>query len=161
MKKLLTWCILFILMFACTTSKRALNKAIGDAILDQNEIVVFQRLGIPYQTILREDGRKVWIYRKQEHLLSSPNNSWHASTHAEQLAVRKNRTFKSSKEDIIIRTPDKTAAIELNNDKTYTSSNPFLRIYFDRHGKCVSFEQNMTPEQMKIYHERLIKSAQN
>ena len=148
--------IICLLMSNCATTNRTVNRSINNAIIGENEIVVYQRLGIPYQTIVREDGSKVWIYKSRDgQLFSSPNDSWHASTHAEQLAVRKKRTFNTKQENITIRTPDKTAAYELNNDKAYTSINPFLRIYFNRHGKCVKFNQDMSVEQRKLYNERL------
>lgn len=158
MKRILLWTLVSVSVFmhCCISSKRTVTKTLNAAIIGQNELVVFDRLGVPAKTTIYNNGNKVWIYQSGGlQFFSGPNTSWHSSTHSEQLGVRKARTFKSTFSDLTIRTPDKTASYTLNDDKAYTLNNPFLKVYFNRQGKCIHFEQNMTQEQQEVYHNRL------
>ena len=140
--------VLTILFSSCATTNKMTNEAIHYAIVGQNEMTLYKRLGVPARTILAPDGGKIWMYEYySKDMYTPPHKSNLTSTHAEALNSR------NSTPGITIRTGVNT---ETNTPKyiIHSTNVTYLKVYLDKAGKCVGFEQSLPQEQLEIYHER-------
>ena len=148
MKNLLFLLVLNLLLSSCVITDKMTNEAIHYAIVGQNEMTLYKRLGVPARIILAPDGGKIWMYEYcSKDMYTPPYKSNLTSTHAEALNSR------NSAPGITIRTG---VNIETNAPKYTIHSTivTYLKVYLDKAGKCVGFEQSLPQEQLEIYHER-------
>ena len=137
MKNLLFLLVLTILLNSCASTNKMANESIHNAIIGQNEMIVFNRLGTPTRVEHFRDGGKVMIYESfSKGMYLTPYKS------------------KFSFTDGIILSGEK---YKVTNDPDYTiyqRNVSYLKVYLDKQGNCVRLEQNLPQEQLEIYHER-------
>ena len=146
MKDLLYSLALILLLHSCASTNKMTDKAFHNAIVGQNEMTIYSRVGRPSKIIPAPDGGKIMIYEYySKGMYTTPYNS--KITYNPEMDINGNRkglTFNSG-------------ANTATNDPKYTiyeQNVSYLKIYLDKQGNCVRFEQNLPKEQLDIYHER-------
>lgn len=150
MIKLLLVIVLALSFSACTTPNKLANEAIYHAIVGENEKTVISRLGMPTNIIQQADGGKIMVY---EHYTKGMFTTPYKSV----------ITYNSSSKSLT----GKSAGLAINsgvntatNDPSYTiheTNVVSLKVFFDKQGKCIRFEQDLPKEQLGIYQQRFEK----
>lgn len=146
MKSPLYLILLSIITLSCSHARNVYDVSLNQALIGKDQISIYNELGAPKKIEFTADGGKIMIYESTSKGMfltpyrsplkydAEPNptgepGGWHL-TFGEHLAA---------------------------NDPKYTiypTEVSYLKIYIDKHGKCVKYDQNMTQEQLDIYHER-------
>ena len=138
--------MLTILFSSCTTLNKMTNKAIHYAIVGQNEKTIYSRVGIPKSIIPASDGGKILLYESySKGMFTTPYKSKVTySANKDLLGNREGVTFNSG------------ANTETNDPKytIYQNDVSLLKVFMNKQGKCVRFEQNLTRNQLEMYYEQ-------
>jgi len=136
-KNLLSIMIFSLLFFSCKTTKQGTNESIRNAIVGQNEAVVRARLGEPTRTIPASNGGKIMVYDfYSKGMYLTPYKS------------------KVSYQHGIILSGDKYKITNSPEYTIYQMNVSHLKVYLDKHGKCLRFDHTLPQEQLDVYHER-------
>ncbi|MCY1718875.1 hypothetical protein OU798_00885 [Prolixibacteraceae bacterium Z1-6] len=146
MKNLFLLSILIVLLSSCASTNKMTDKEFRNSVIGQNEITLFSRLGPPTKIILDREGGKVMIYEHySKGMFLTPNKS--------NITYNFNTDLSGKREGV-------TYTSNVNketNDPQYSiyQQNVFsLKLFLDKHGNCVRYEQNLPREQLEVYHER-------
>ena len=147
MKNLLFLVVLTILLSACASSNKMANKSINNDIIGQNEMVVFERLGVPSRVDHLRDGGKVMIYE------STSKGMFLTPYDKPAITYNFNKNLIGEPQGLTYTSNVNTA---VNDPKftIYPTNVSYFKVYIDKHGNAVRIEQNMSQEQLEIYHER-------
>jgi hypothetical protein len=135
-----------VLFTSCATSNKMADEAFRNALVGQNEMSIYSRLGPPKRTITASDGGKIVIYEfySKDMFLTPYKSKVTYSANKDLLGNRKGLTFTSGVNTV-------------TNDPKYTiyqKNVSYLKVFLDKQGNCTGFEQNLPQEQLDIYHER-------
>lgn len=148
MKNLLFLLVLTILLSSCASINKMANESIHNAIIGQNEMIVYKRLGMPSRVEHTRDGGKIMIYEfYSKGMFLTPNKS--ELTFYNYDYLNGTSTFPG----ITLRSGVNT----VTNDPKYTiypTNVSYLKVYLDKQGNAIRIEQTMPQEQLDIYHER-------
>jgi len=146
MKNLLLLLVMTILFASCATSNKMTDKEFHHALVGQNEMNIYSRLGPPTRTITTSDGEKIMIYEfYSKGMFLTPNKSKFTYNAKKDLGGnRKGLTFNSGA-NTVTNKPQYTI---------YQKNVSYLKVFLDKQGNCVRFEQDLPQEQLDIYHER-------
>ena len=141
---------IFVLLCSCSANKRLAEKAFYHALVGQNEMTIYSRLGAPTNVIATTDGGKLLKYEFYGKGLLIPLS--HSGVAEESYTA----TIKNKKTGAVynIVTNPETAVSEYSNYQTDIAS---LNVFIDKHGKCVNYEQNLPKEQLEYYYDQLRK----
>jgi hypothetical protein len=138
--------VCWLLLCSCSSSKRT-NSVFNDAIIGENEMVVLKRLGVPTRVEHISNGGKVMIYEStSKGMFLTPYNK-------PAISYNFNKNMVGERQGITYTSNTNTAV----NDPKYTvypNSTSYFKVYINKHGDAVRIEQNMSQEQLEIYHER-------
>jgi hypothetical protein len=150
MKNPLIFIVLTIMFSSCISINRLSNEAIYHAFVGQNENIIYNRLGMPSETLRTSDGGKKMIYE----------------LHSKGMATNLNKsklTFNYSG-DMVNQAPHmkwkySTVNTETNDPKynIYQVDKSFLELLLNKDGECEGFQQNLTKSQSKQFYERFKK----
>ena len=146
MKNLIFLLVLTILLNSCASTNKMANESIHNAIVGQNEMIVFERLGVPTRVEHARDGGKVMIYE-------SYSKGMYLTPYKSKVTYNANKDIVGNREGFTFTSGVNT----VTNDPKYTiyeKNISYLKVFLDKQGICVRFEQNMSKEQLEIYHER-------
>lgn len=138
---------LSILFCFCTTTTRLTNEAFQYALVGQNEMTISSRLGAPIRKIPDSDGGQVMIYEfYSKGMFLTPYKSRVTYNAARNIAGnRQGLTFTSG-------------VTRVTNDPKYTiyqNDVSYLKVFLNKQGNCVRFEENLTRDQLETYYEQL------
>lgn len=142
MKNLLFLAVLIALLNSCGSTNNIAYEAVQDAIIGENEMTILKRLGMPTKVEHLRDGGKVMTYETiNKGMYLTPNKS--------PVTINADRNFQTITYTSNVNT--------VTNDPEYTiypTSVSYFKVYINKEGNAVRIEQNMTQEQLEIYHER-------
>jgi len=146
MKKLPFLLVITILFTFCASSNKMANKAFYHALVGQDEMTVYSRLGAPTNIVTSWDGGKILIYEfytkgmfVAPELGEPSRNSWEF-TNKKTGAVYDIKTYS-----IKNSSGNTSYQIDVNS----------LIVFLDKQGKCLRFEQDLPREKLEFYFERL------
>lgn len=134
-------------LISCASSTKSTSKSFDNEMIGQNELDVLKALGVPTNVEHTNDGGKIMIYEsRSKGMFLTPYNK-------PAINYNTTRDMNGQMQGLTFTSNTNTA---VNNPKyTIHSSNvSFLKVYIDENGNVVSVEQNMSPEQLEIYHKR-------
>ena len=147
MRNLLFLLVLTILLSSCASTNKMANKSIHNAIIGQNEMIVFERIGTPTSVEHFRDGGKVMVYESySKGMYLTPYN--------------KPAITYNFKKNLIGEPQGLTYTSNVNtavNDPKYTiypTNTSYLKVHINKHGNAIRIEQNLPQEQLDIYQER-------
>lgn len=147
MKNLLFLLVLTLLLSSCASTNKVANKSIQNAIIGQNEMIVFKGLGTPTRVEHARDGGKVMVYEStSKGMFLTPYNKPAITYNFKKnlIGERQGLTYTSNTNTAV-------------NDPRYTirpTEVSYLKVYIDKNGNAIRIEQNLPQEQLDIYHER-------
>ena len=147
MKNILFLLVLTIFLSSCASVDKLATKTIQDAIIGQNEMIVFKRLGTPTGVEHFRDGGKVMIYE------SISKGMYLTPYKKPSITYNVNRDLTGKMQGLTYTSNVNTAT----NDPKYTiypTYLSYLKVYIDKLGNAIRIEQNLPQEQLEIYHER-------
>jgi len=123
------------------------DKEFRNALVGQNEMNIYSRLGPPVRTITSSDGGKIMIYEfYTKGMYLTPNKSKVTyKVNKDLFGNRQGLTFNSGV-NTVTNAPQYTI---------YQNNVSYLMVFLDKQGNCVRFEQDLPQEQLDIFHERL------
>lgn len=143
MKKSLLFLLLTILLLACASTNRMYNEALHYALVGQNESALYSRLGIPVRTIPASGGQKIMIYEfYSKGMFETPYKS--------KVTYNAAGNTLENPRGITVNTVS-----TLTNDEKYTvyqKDISYLKLFLDKEGNCVRFEENLTKEQLERFY---------
>ena len=141
--------VLAVLLTACASINKMTNNAIHYAIVGQNEMTVFKRLGVPAKTVATSDGEKKLIYEYySKGMFTTPYDS--------RVTYSQKKDAFGNSEGLIIHGGVNT----VTNDPKYTiyeKDVSYLEVFLDKEGKCVRFQQNLQKKQLEMLYEQFKK----
>jgi hypothetical protein len=146
MKNLLLLLGMTILFTSCATTNKMTDKEFRHALVGQNEMNIYSKFGPPTRTITASNGEKTLIYEfYSKGMFITPYKSKVTyNANRDLLGNRKGLTFNSGV-NTVTNNPQYTI---------YQKNVSYLKIFLDKQGNCVRFEQDLPQEQLDIYHER-------
>jgi len=146
MKKSTFFLVITFIFNSCATTNKMIDEAFHDALIGQNEMTIYARVGKPTSIAPGPDGGKIIIYEfSSKGMYSTPyKSSVTYNTKKDITGNRQGWTYTSNVNTV-------------TNDPKYTvypTNVSYLNIYLDKQGNCFQFEQNLPQEQLDIYHER-------
>ena len=147
MRSLLVLLAVSILLTSCATTNKMTDKEFRNALVGQNEMNIYSRLGPPVRTITSSDGGKIMIYEfYTKGMYLTPNKSKVTyKVNKDLFGNRQGLTFNSGV-NTVTNAPQYTI---------YQNNVSYLMVFLDKQGNCVRFEQDLPQEQLDIFHERL------
>lgn len=146
MKNLLLVLGMIIFITSCSTTNKMADDTFRQALVGQNEMSIYARLGPPKRTIPAPGGGKIMVYEfYTKDMYLTPNKSkvtYHAGK--DILGNSKGLTYTSGVNTV-------------TNDPRYTiyqKSVSYLKVFLDKQGNCIRFEQDLPQEQLDFLHER-------
>ena len=147
MKNTLFLLVLTILFSSCATINKMTNEAIHYAIVGQNEMIVYSRLGLPARTIQTPDGEKKLIYELHSRgMFTTPNKSRTTLTYSGDMGHH-DKHLNIHYSSVDTRTNESIYTI-------YQEDTSFLEVFLNNEGNCVRFQHNMTRPQLEQFYER-------
>lgn len=146
MKNLVLLLVMTMLFTSCSTTNKMTDKEFRQALIGQNEMNIYSRFGPPTRTITGSDGGKIMIYEfysKGMYLTPYKSKVTYNAT-KDFLGNRRGLTFNSGV-NTVTNDPQHTI---------YQKNVSYLKVFLDKQGNCVRFEQDLPQEQLDIYHER-------
>ena len=150
MKNPMIFIVLTFIFSSCTSINRLSNKAIYQAVVGQNENVIYNRLGMPTETQRTPDGGKKLIYElHSKGMVSNPNKSKLTFNYSGNMANQEpHLNWKYSTINTVTNDP---------KYKIHQIDKSFLEIFLNKDGECIRFQQNMTKSQLEQFYERFKK----
>jgi len=134
------------LFTTCATSNKMTDKEFKHALVGQNEMNIYAKLGPPIRTITSSDGGKIMIYEfYTKGVFLTPYKS--------KITYNANKNMQGNRQGFTFNSGVNT----VTNDPQYTiyqKNVSYLKVFLDKEGNCVRFEQDLPQEQLDIYHER-------
>ncbi|QGY46879.1 hypothetical protein GM418_25435 [Maribellus comscasis] len=150
MKNSLFLIVLTILFNSCTTITKLSNEAIHFAIVGQNEIVVYKRLGVPAKVIQTPDGGRKLIY--ELHSRGTPatlNKSKLTFNYSGDMGTPEpHLSWKYSSVNTETNSPEYTI---------YSGDTSVLEVFLNSAGECVRFLHNLNRSQLEQFYESFKK----
>lgn len=145
MKNIFLLLLVSLFIASCATSEKMADESLSNAIVGQNEMLVFKRLGVPSRVEQTDDGGKIMVYEhySQGEFLT-PNKSSVTMTAGTRYNTSPGIKYTSN--------VNKTT-----NDPNYTiyeRNVSYLKVYINEQGNCVRIENTLPQEQLDVYHER-------
>lgn len=141
--------ILAIFYGSCTSINKMTNEAIHYAIVEQNEKIIYKRMGMPARTSATPDGGKKMTYEYfTKGMYTTPYKS--------RVTYSPKKDVFGNREGLTIRGGVNT----VTNDPKYTiyeKDVSFLKVFLDKQGNCVRFEQNLQKKQLEMLYEQFKK----
>lgn len=136
----------FVLLFSCSPTNKIARGSFQQALIGQNEMKIFSMLGPPKSILPASGGGKVMVYEHYtKGMFLTPNKSKVTYSHRRDISGnREGLTFHGGLNTV-------------TNDPAYTiyqKEVSCLKIYLDKNGICVSYEENLPHAVPEIYHER-------
>ena len=146
MKNLFLLLVMAILFTSCATTDKMTDKEFRQALVGQNEMNIYSKFGPPTRIITASDGGKIMIYEfySKGMYLTPYKSRITYNANKDLMGNRKGVTFTSGVNNVT-NAPQYTI-----NQKNVS----FLKVFLDKRGNCVRFEQDLPQEQLDIYHER-------
>ena len=140
-----TW-IMVVLFTACTTTNKIASESFHHALVGQNESTIYSRLGPPTKTIADPGGGKVLIYEHySKGMFLTPNKSKVTySARTDMSGNREGLTYNSG-----VNTVTNNPAYTIHQREVAS-----LKVFLDKDGSCVRYEQDLPREVLETYHER-------
>lgn len=114
------------------------------ALVGQDEMTISSRLGAPIRTIPDSDGGKVMIYEfYSKGMFLTPYKS--------KVTYNAARNIVGNREGLTFTSGVNKAA----NDPQYTiyqKEVSYLKVFLNKQGNCVRFEENLTRDQLETYY---------
>jgi hypothetical protein len=146
MKTIFPIWIVFLLITSCTTTNKLANESLHHTLIGQNESTIHSRLGPPTKTIADCEGGKIIIYEHySKGMYLTPNKS--------KITYSARKDLSGNREGLTFHSGVNT----VTNDPEYTiyqKEVSSLKVFLDKNGSCIRFEQNLPREVLEIYHER-------
>ncbi len=138
--------VAFVVFAGCSTSRSLYDQTFDKALIGQNEMIIYSRMGQPTRIENAPRGGKVLVYEfDTKGMFLTPYKS--------ALKYSAKPTPTGERQGWSYTFGENTAA----NDPKYTiyqTNVSYFKVYLDKEGKCTHYEQNMPGEQLDIYHER-------
>ena len=146
MKKMFLLIVPALLLSSCTSISKLTNLAIYHAIVGQNEKIINSRLGIPASISPSSDGGRIMIYESYtKGIFQTPYKS--RVTYSPKMNLNGNREGFVFHSGVYTKTNDPKYTI-------YQKDVSYIKVYLDKQGTCVRFEQNLPRKQMERYYEQ-------
>lgn len=146
MKNLLLLLGITILFTYCATTDKMTDKEFRQALVGQNEMTIYSKFGPPTRTINASDGGKIMIYEFY-------SKGTYLTPYKSKVTYNANKDLFGDRKGFVFKSGVNT----VTNDPQYTiyqKNVSYLKVFLDKRGNCVRFEQDLPQEQIDIYHER-------
>jgi hypothetical protein len=141
--------VLTVLLTKCASVNKMTNNAIYHAIVGQNEMTVYKRLGVPANTVSTSDGGKKLIYEYY-------GKGMYTTPYKSRVTYSPKKDALGNSEGLIFRGGVNT----VTNDPRYIINEKevsFLNVFLDKQGNCIRFEQNLQKKQLEMLYEQFKK----
>lgn len=123
------------------------KEAFQYALVGQNEMTITSRLGAPIRTVPDSDGEKVMIYEfYSKGMFITPYKS--------RVTYNAARNIVGNREGLTFT----SGVNKATNDPKYTiyqKDVSYLKVFLNKQGNCVRFEENLTRDQLETYYKQL------
>lgn len=146
MKTIFRIWFVFWLLTSCSTTTKMAMESLHHALVGQNERTICSRLGPPAKTLTNSDGGKVLIYEHySKGMFLTPDKSIVTySSRTDMSGNRQGFTYHSGV-NTVANKPEYTI---------HQREVSVLKVYLDKDGSCVRYEQDLPREVLETYHER-------
>lgn len=146
MNTIIRICFVFWVLASCSTTNKMARESLHYALIGQNEYTICSRLGPPAKTLSDPGGGKVMIYEHySKGMFLTPDKSKVTySARTDMSGNREGFTYHSG-------------ANTVTNKPEYTIHQrevSVLKVFLDKDGSCVRYEQDLPREVLETYHER-------
>lgn len=125
------------------------NEAIYYSIVGQNEKIIRSRIGIPSSIVPAPDGGRIIIYESYiKGMFTTPYKS--------KVTYSAKRDLTGNREGFVYH----SGVNKATNDPKYTiyqTDVSYLKIYLNKQGDCIRFEQNLPRKQLEMFYEQFKK----
>ena len=148
MKHLVFSIIMAVFLTFCSTTDRIYDEQFRNALIGQDEMTIYTRMGTPTRIEHKSGGGKILVYEsfsKSKGMFLTPNRS--------AVKYSSNTNLAGEREGWTLTFGEHTAA----NDPQFTiyqEKVSALKIYINKNGKCTRYEQNLPQAELDVYHER-------
>lgn len=135
-----------ILFTSCASTNKMTDREFRHALVGQNEMNIFSKFGPPTRIITASNGGKIMIYEFY-------NKGMFLTPYKSKVTYNANKDILGNRKGFTLRSGVNT----VTNDPKYTiyqKNVSYLKVFLDKQGNCVRFEQDLPQEQLEIYHER-------
>ena len=122
------------------------DEVFNNAIVGQNEMTIYSRVGKPTSITLTPDGGKIMIYEYY-------SKGMYTTPYKSKVTYNPEMNINGNREGLTFNSGTNTAT----NDPRFTiyeKDISYLKLYFDKQGNCIRFEQNLPKEQLEMYYEQ-------
>jgi hypothetical protein len=146
MKKSQFILVIAILFTSCATTNKMANKAFYHALVGQNEMTVYSRLGAPTNIVTSGDGGRILIYEFYTKGMfvvpevGEPTGNSLGFTDKKTGAIYDIKTYSNNNS---------------SSNISYLTDVNSLVVFIDQQGNCVRFEQDLPREKLEFYYNRL------
>ena len=122
------------------------DEVFQNAIAGQNEMTIYSRVGRPTSITPTPDGGKVMIYEYYSKCM-------YTTPYKSKVTYSSKQDITGNREGLTFNSGTNTAT----NDPKYTiyeKNVSYLKVYLDKKGNCVRYEQNLPKEQLEMYYEQ-------
>lgn len=138
--------LLLVFISSCATTTKMTNEAFHYALIGQNEMKIYARLGSPTRIISAPDGGKTMIY--EFYAKGTP-----LTTYKSKITYSTKKNIVGERQGLTYNSGANTAA----NQPQYTiyqTHVSFLKVFLNNEGVCTRFEQNLTREEMEMFYDQ-------
>ncbi|HYQ57702.1 MAG TPA: hypothetical protein VEP89_10185 [Draconibacterium sp.] len=137
---------LFIISSSCSTTRKMYDDAFNAALIGQRELDIVATLGRPTRTEQLSEGRKVMVYEYPvKGMFTTPNQSkFTYSSQRDLTGQAGGLTYNSG------------ANTSMNSSQytIYDKSMAYLKVFIDKDGKSIKFEENLSREQVDMLYKK-------
>lgn len=136
---------LITLFCSCASTSRLHNEALQYALVGQNEMTIYSRLGAPTRTISASEGQKIMIYEFY-------NKGMFVTPYKSKLTYSAARDKNGNPQGLTFN-----SGSTVTNDSKYTvyqQDMSSLKVFLNKEGICARFEENLTKDQSEMYFDQ-------
>jgi hypothetical protein len=145
MKKIPFLLMISTLFTFCATSYKMADKAFYHALVGQNVMTVYSRIGAPTNIGTSWDGGKIFIYEFYTKGMFVVPEVGEPTGNSLSFTDKKTGAFYN------IQTYYNNSSRNISYETDVNS----LVVFFDKQGNCVRFEQDLPREKLEFYYDRL------
>lgn len=133
------------LLCFCASTSKIQNEALQYALVGQNEMTIYSRLGAPARTISDSEGKKVMIYEFY-------SNGMFVTPYKSKVTYSAKTNIPGSPEGLTFH----SGSTETNDPKytVYQKDISSIKVFLNKEGYCIRYEENLTKDQLKTYYEQ-------
>lgn len=138
--------ILLLIFTTCSTTNNLYDEVFDNALIGQSEMKIYSRLGKPGRIESTKGGGKVLVYEFD-------SKGMYLTPYRSAIKYDPSPNAVGERQGWSYTFGEYTAA----NDPKYTvyqTKVSYFKVYLNKEGTCIRYEQDMPREQLDIYHER-------